>query len=162
MRNLSPDIFMDDWFGSISPIQRLLWIGIITVMADDQGRFVNNPSTIKVKLFPYDNKITFEIVSASIKQFVKFHKLISYKFGMNGSTKECLQIANWWKYQIKAGYAAESILPPPTGWTDRVHCHAKGITGFYESGWNTPGGYCYPAPALPQPCPSPAPALPRV
>jgi hypothetical protein len=126
MRNISPEIFCDEWFGSLDHAQRQLWMGLILALADDQGRMINNPTLIRIKIFPYDEAITNEFINNSIQEFVKAHKLLSYRFGENGATKECLQISKWWGYQKHTTWAAKSMYAAPEGWTDHVRVSTGG------------------------------------
>jgi hypothetical protein len=142
MRFISPDMFLDEWFGCLDPIQRLLWIGLLTSCADDQGRFINNPVLIRVRIFPYDPSITKEQIQGHLDYFKETHKIISLQFGQNGATKECMQIANWWKYQKHTHWAAPSELPAPAGWTDRVRSHLPGHgTKPVAQNWDQDGGF---------------------
>jgi hypothetical protein len=154
MRNLSPETFTDPWFRLLSSTDQLLWLGIIIGMADDQGRFVYDPLILKLKIFPCNPKITPDSINSSIKVFIKNHKLFSYKFGANGSTRECLQIVNWWKHQGASPYMAESLIPAPTNWDDRARYHKKGQTGWFTLNWESEGGFRNQRPASPQPAPS--------
>jgi hypothetical protein len=143
MKFISPEIFLDEWFGCLDPIQRLLWIGLLTSCADDQGRFINNPVLIRVRIFPYDPAITKEQIQGHLDYFKESHKIISLQFSQNGATKECMQIANWWKYQKHTHWAAPSELPAPAGWTDRVRSHLPGHgTKPVAQNWDQPGGFC--------------------
>lgn len=141
MRNISPEIFCDEWFGSLDHTKRELWMGLILACADDQGRMINNPSLIRIKIFPYDETITSEFINTTIQEFIKAHKLLSYRFGENGSEKECIQISKWWEYQKAASWAAPSKHPAPEGWTDRIRSHRTGSgTKPVSENWDTPGG----------------------
>jgi hypothetical protein len=142
MRFISPDMFLDEWFGCLDPIQRLLWIGLLTSCADDQGRFINNPVLIRVRIFPYDPSITKEQIQEHLDYFKESRKIISLQFGQNGATKECMQISNWWKYQKHTHWAAPSELPAPADWTDRVRSHLPGHgTKPVAQNWDQAGGF---------------------
>ena len=41
------EMWEDDFFVSLSMIDRLIWIGIISACADDQGRLQDNANLIK-------------------------------------------------------------------------------------------------------------------
>ena len=60
-RMLTSDIFSDDIFMELDDVTRLLWIGLITICADDQGRFQNNDFLIKSQVFPADKKTPAKI-----------------------------------------------------------------------------------------------------
>jgi hypothetical protein len=162
MRYLAPEMFMDEWFGCLDPVQRLLWIGLLTTCADDQGRLLNNPTLIRVKIFPYDTSVTNEQITASLRIFQAAHKLHTYTFGLNGASKECVQIVNWWKYQNHAAWAGRSPLQAPQGWRDRIRAHEKGQgENIVQINWDTPGGFTQEdTKPLPSDCLPPALPLP--
>lgn len=54
IRSVHPGLFTDEAFVSVSPLARLLHIGLWTE-ADDQGLFEWKPITIKMRLLPVDN-----------------------------------------------------------------------------------------------------------
>ena len=55
-RVITSDMFSDDKFMFFDDFTRILWVGLITVCADDQGRFQNNEALIKSQVFPADKK----------------------------------------------------------------------------------------------------------
>ena len=63
-RMLTSDIFSDDIFMELDDVTRLLWIGLITICADDQGRFQNNDFLIKSQVFPADKKTPAKIAKS--------------------------------------------------------------------------------------------------
>jgi hypothetical protein len=120
-------------------------MGLILACADDQGRMIFNPSLIRVKIFPYDEKITTGFIDTVIQEFIKAHKLLSYQFGENGSTKECIQITKWWEYQNKTTWAAASKHPAPEGWKDRIRVSTGGSDRkIILENWDSRGGLCDP------------------
>lgn len=135
MRSVKPEMWEDDFFASLNIFSRLLWIGIITACADDQGRFQDNPNLIRAKIFPYDDIPSAQIEGA-VKTFETAGKITRYK--ANG--KSLIQIVNWWKHQ-NSQWAGKSLYPPPDGWTDRERYHAQGNRVVINPGWSTPGGY---------------------
>lgn len=170
MRHIASEMFADEYFGSLPMTLRVLWIGIIAVVADDQGRFVDNAALIRSLIFPYDQKITMKDVDQALAQFHKAHKIERYTFGVNGSGKKLIQIVNWWKYQRSTQWAQESIHPAPPKWTDRVRIHKPGNGNVpYTLNWDSVGGYVQPTKVLatsfkgdrpkPKPTPRPKPRL---
>ena len=55
-RMLSPEIWHNQQFGSLTLEQRLLYIGLIS-MADDEGFFVADPRSVSAEIFPWDPRI---------------------------------------------------------------------------------------------------------
>jgi hypothetical protein len=136
MRYIDPNIFCDEWYGNLDPQAKQLWIGLIINLSDDQGRLINNPSLIRIRIYPYDRKITDRNIKDLISKFVKANKLISYTSGLNGSSKNYLQIRNFWNYQKLAQWAGPSDYPAPEGWKDRLRYHAKGeVNNIKTENW---------------------------
>jgi hypothetical protein len=134
-RLIHSDLFEDDFVGSLSYFERLLWIGLFGAVADDQGRFLDNPAIIRAKVFPYDANVTDDKVEQALVKLVSAGKIIRYSAG----GKRLCQIANWWKHQ-KPSWASASRYPAPEGWRDRVKMHVSGGKVVID-GWDQPGGY---------------------
>jgi hypothetical protein len=140
MRNISANTFADEFFGTLKPIHRLLWLGLLLNQADDQGRMLDNVTLMRSLLFPYDALITVKDIEKGLALFENHHKIIRYAVGTNGSSKHLIQIVNWWKYQKSAQWATRSLYPAPEKWTDRIRVHEKGNVLTTEN-WETAGGY---------------------
>jgi len=121
MRHLDDSIWRDEWFSEQAVTGRLLWIGIITHAADDQGRFLDNSALVRSDVFPMD-PIAADEIELWLTKFVGDKKLIRYESG----GKKLLQVANWWKYQDGAQWMGKSKYMAPDGWTDFWRFHAKG------------------------------------
>lgn len=144
MRNIDPAIFSDDFIGSQSLRLRWLWIGMIT-FADDQGRLLDKPLSIKAMILPYDVKITARDIESDLKLLTKNKKIIRYT---SKDGRALIQIINWWRYQVNAQWASRSLYPAPLKWMDRVRCHEKGHgTSVVTENWEQPGGFTKPLPS---------------
>lgn len=144
MRHIVSEIFTDEFFGSLSMMTRVLWIGLIATVADDQGRFIDNAALLRSMIFPYDAKVTNKDVENALAQLAKAHKIVRYTHGNNGSGKRLIQITNWWKHQ-RPQWAAESHHPAPPKWVDRIRIHKPGLGNVpYEQHWKDEGGYIRP------------------
>jgi DnaD/phage-associated family protein len=149
MRNISDKIFIDEFFGRLSPVHRILWIGMIAAIADDQGRMEDNVTLMRSRLFPYDKDITDKDIDKGLAAFEGKHKITRYQAGTNGSGKKLIQINNWWTYQYPQ-WARESIFPAPRNWVDRVRCHKEGYgQQEYRLNWDKPGGFVLASKRLP-------------
>lgn len=133
-RMISGDVFEDDFFGTLNFLERLLWIGLITSVADDQGRMMDNTVQIKAKVFLFD-RVHDSQVETALAKCDAAGKIARYL----GSGKLLIQIINWWKYQTPA-WASPSKYPAPDGWIDRIKYHATG-NKILTSKWDSPGGY---------------------
>lgn len=55
-RMISPEIWENEDFGALSPLAKLLFIGMIS-LADDDGKGIASPQLLKSNLFPFDEKL---------------------------------------------------------------------------------------------------------
>ena len=133
-RMLTSDIFSDDIFMELDDVTRLLWIGLITICADDQGRFQNNDFLIKSQVFPADRKSPSRILK-SLQILEEKGMILCYE----KDGKSLAQIVNWWKHQAPS-WAAASLYPAPDGWTDRVKVNSKGNKVLMKN-WTEQGGF---------------------
>ena len=137
-RMIYQDFFEDDYFGIAEPLMRLTWIGLITAVADDQGRVLDNSSLIKSKVFVYDRNVNEAMIDEWLCKLDNAGKIIRYEI----EGKRLIQIVNWWSYQTPA-WANRSKYPAPKEWTDRVRCHVSGNNqgGKVETmNWDKQGG----------------------
>ena len=133
-RMINGNVWEDDFFLSLSIFNRLLWIGILTASADDQGRFSDNAALIRSRVFPVDD-IQLSVIEEGISIFAEAGKIERYT--MNG--KKAIQLTKWWNHQ-KPRWAGKSTLPAPEGWTDRERYQSTG-EGIVTTNWNSIGGY---------------------
>lgn len=133
-RMTSSDMFEDEFFTSLSIFGRLLWIGIFTKLADDQGRLRDNSALIRSNIFPLDD-INLEDIEVVIQAYSKAGRIVRYE----KDGKKLIQIVNWWKHQ-KPRWASASNYPAPDGWQDRYRYHGEG-NKILELNWNSTGGY---------------------
>lgn len=140
MRNISSNIFADEFFGSLNKVHRLLWLGLLLNLADDQGRFMDNVALMRSLLFPYDTDVTVKDIEKGLAIFESKHKILRYVIGTNGSGKRLIQIVNWWKYQRSTQWAGRSQHPAPPKWMDRIRAHETGV-GIALVNWDKAGGY---------------------
>lgn len=139
MRNISPDTFTDEVVARDASTL-IIWIGLITAIADDQGRMIDNPALIRASLLPYDEKTSTSSIEKILKYFSDKHKITRYVAGMNGSGRKLIQINSWWKYQRSAQWAASSNYPAPEKWIDRIRMHVPGGQ-ILTVNWDSDGGY---------------------
>ena len=140
-RMIYESFFEDEYFGMVDIKMRLMWIGLIVVLADDQGRCLDNSSLIKAKIFIYDRDINEQSIDEYLELMAQDNKIVRYKAGGN----RLLQIVKWWQYQTPA-WASPSRFRPPPGWVDRVRCNVanstgKGSTSILIENWNLRGGF---------------------
>jgi len=93
-RMINGNVWEDEFFLSLSIFNRLLWIGILTASADDQGRFADNAALIRSRVFPVDD-IQLSVIEDGIKLFADAGKIERYIEG----GKKAIQILKWWEHQ---------------------------------------------------------------
>jgi DnaD/phage-associated family protein len=133
-RLIYQDMFEDDEIGTMPRDVRFLWVGLISAVADDQGRLLDNASLIKSKVFMYDTDISANMVDNWLAMLENAGMIIRYV--KNG--KRIIQIVNWWVYQAPS-WASESRFVAPDHWVDRVKVHTKG-NQISSKNWDLPGG----------------------
>jgi hypothetical protein len=131
---INSDLFSDDIFMELDDVTRLVWIGLIVMSADDQGRLQDNELLIKSQIFPMDNKSPDKIKSSL--DILESHGMI---FRYKSGNKKLIQIVNWWKHQTPS-WASASAYPPPDGWIDREKYHIAG-NKIATANWDTLGGF---------------------
>jgi hypothetical protein len=115
-RNIKPAFFNNDLLGDISPIGRLLFIGMWTI-ADCEGRIEWRPRRIKAQLLPYDDFDIVEIaISLDNSGFIRFYSVHDVQY---------IEIVNFLKHQNphKNERSKGSSIPP----------FKKGIAGRTEN-----------------------------
>jgi hypothetical protein len=133
-RMLASDTWRDEFIGSLDLFGRLLWVGMITTCADDQGRVLYNPRLIRTDIFPFDD-FSVEQVERTITLFADAGKISIYE----ADGKKLIQIVNWWEYQTPA-WASPSKYKAPDNWTDREKYHSVGNKIVLRN-WDTVGGF---------------------
>jgi hypothetical protein len=111
-------------------LTREIWTGLNLVVADAQGRLLDNPALILARLFPYEyGQITTDMIEASLVSLAAQNWLMRYEIaGMH-----LIQILQWWEGN-SIQYAYPSKYPAPIGWDDRT-IYNKRSQKFTEN-WN--------------------------
>lgn len=134
-RMIYEDMFKDDEIGMLPRDARLLWVGLIVALADDQGRLLDHLSLIKNRSFVFDNDLDIKNVAKWLGMLEEIGCIYRYK----KDGKKLIQIVKWWDYQTPS-WANESKFSSPDGWTDRVKVHAKG-NKVKMVDWDKEGGF---------------------
>lgn len=106
-RPLKTAFWEDDKVCRLSRDARLTLAGLITKMADDEGRFVATPGAVSGSLFPHD-----DIPSARMKKWlseIEAEGMVAI-YRVNGGTYGCL---NGWAKHQKPPHPSPSTLPAP-------------------------------------------------
>jgi hypothetical protein len=109
-RNIDPTFWDDPDVARLTRDERLLIIGMITLLADDEGRMLADPGYIRKRVFGYDDDVTRSDVEAWRNAVVsKCRNVVLYTV----SDQQYMAFIHWDRYQ-KMRYAIESKLPPPS------------------------------------------------
>lgn len=121
-RMIDPNIWTDEGFLELSPLARLLFIGLIS-HADDEGRGGAGTKSLKARIFSGDD-VTFEQVDA-LKREVETHIRVTF-YTVDGT--EYYQLAKWNDYQV-VNRPRPSTIPLPE---DSVNDHGVFTTNGME------------------------------
>lgn len=103
-RTISPEFFTDEDIGDLSPLDRLLFIGL-WCQADKEGRLKDKPRTIKQVCLPYDKHDIEQALSRLCSGgFI-------YRYSVEGN--DIIQIRTWAKNQNPHHTEQPSKLPAP-------------------------------------------------
>jgi hypothetical protein len=127
-RLIASEIFDDDWFGPLPFFEQVLWAGLFAKCADDQGRFLDNPITIRAAIFPYKDIALADVRSAILK-FAEADRIYRYSAG----GKIIIQIVHWWDHQPQQ-WASRSKWPAPPLWED--HIRTRQNNQYFEENWH--------------------------
>jgi hypothetical protein len=105
IRTIKPEFWTDEKIVELSPLARLLFIGLWN-FADDEGRMVFSQTRIKLQILPADSADISELLGE-----IRGKKLIII-YAVEGV--EYLQIVNFGLHQ-KVDKRTASKYPPPTG-----------------------------------------------
>lgn len=103
-RNIKPAFFMNDDLADISPLGRLLFIGLWTI-ADREGRLEDRPRRIKAEVLPYD-----DCDVDSLLDDLQEHDFI-IRYEVDG--ERYVQVTNFVKHQNPHVRETESTIPAP-------------------------------------------------
>lgn len=103
-RNIKPGFFTNDELAELSPLTRLLFIGM-WCMADRSGRMKDRPKRIKAEILPFDDcNISQKLIQLSEAGFITRYSI---------SNKNFIQINHFEKHQSPHIKEAASEIPPP-------------------------------------------------
>lgn len=104
IRTLKPEFWQDEKLAPLPPIDRLVFLGLIS-QADDAGRLVDNPRLIDGLLFPETGDSSRE----SLETLARLGRILRYR---SESGQRLIQIVGWDKHQ-KVQKPSAYVLPAP-------------------------------------------------
>jgi len=105
IRTLKPEFWTDEKLAPLPPIDRLVFIGLIS-QADDAGRLVDNVRLLDGLLFPMTN----DTCEPSLETLARLSRIIRYT---SSSGQKLIQITNWSDHQ-RVDKPSKHVLPAPT------------------------------------------------
>ena len=91
IRTIKPEFWQDEKLAPLSPLTRLVFLGLIG-MADDAGRLLDNVRVIDAFVFPE----TSETCLAALVELAQIGRI---ERGMTASGQRIIQITNWTRHQ---------------------------------------------------------------
>jgi hypothetical protein len=104
IRTIKPEFWVDEKLSPLSPITRLVFLGLIS-QADDAGRLVDNPRLIDGLLFPETEDSSRE----SLDVLCRLGRILRYQ---SSSGQKLIQIVGWPRHQ-KVQNPSVYVLPAP-------------------------------------------------
>src|SRR5689334_7471693 len=108
IRSLKPTFWTDEKIGLLPRDVRLTFIGLISAMADDEGRMRGNPRIVRGAVYPFDDDMSPAVVEEHLAAIAGSGRIIRYS--VNGD--DFIAIRHWWTHQ-KIDKPQPSLLPPP-------------------------------------------------
>ena len=105
IRTIKPEFWQDEKLGPLSPLDRLVFLGLIS-QADDAGRLVDSPRMLNGLLFPY----TDDDCSGSLETLARLSRVLRYT---SNSGQQLLQIVGWSHHQ-RVDNPSSYTLPGPS------------------------------------------------
>ncbi|MFC1808476.1 hypothetical protein ACFL0T_08965 [Candidatus Omnitrophota bacterium] len=111
-RMINPEFWNDPKIIRIEPIQRLLFIGLVS-NANDYGKLRGDPRIVKSKVFPTDDSITNDIVEKGLS-CLKEQNLIDW---YEHDSEQYIYLKGWHKNQ-RLEHPAKDVYPDPPNKTN--------------------------------------------
>lgn len=106
-RMIDPGFWTDEKLGSVPPLARLLFMGLIS-NSDDEGILPGHPALIKSQIFPYDIEVTVSMVTEWLDLLSDLNIIIAYTV----DNQTYIQVKNFLKHQT-INKAQKSKYPKP-------------------------------------------------
>lgn len=104
IRTIKPEFWGDEKLAPMSPIDRLVFLGLLS-FADDAGRLVDNEKSIDGFIFPESDDRSRD----SLARLADNSRILRY---VSESGQRIIQVANWKKHQ-KIDHPSKYVLPGP-------------------------------------------------
>jgi hypothetical protein len=116
-RMINPDFWTDPKITKLTPIERLLFIGLIS-NANDYGKLRGNPGIVRSKVFPTDN-ITNQEVEDGLNNLENNHLIQQYVI----NDEELILLTGWNKNQVVQHPSKIDEYPYPVDFVMKDTCN---------------------------------------
>lgn len=110
-RTVKAEFFNNEQLGAVSPLARLLFIGLWTE-ADREGRLKDQPLRLKGKLFPFDESITRDTIDGWLTELAMVGVIVRYTAEIDGEPTPLVWVVNFARHQHPHPHEVKSVLPP--------------------------------------------------
>jgi hypothetical protein len=121
IRSIKPSFWTDEKLGNLPRDVRLLYIGIISALCDDEGRARANPKLIRASVFPYD-EFTVPEVEAMLVLLARAERVQLYE----DHGQHYLAVDNFKRHQ-KIDKPQPSTLPAPPDRSGNSRDHSENV-----------------------------------
>ncbi len=125
IRTIKPEFWSDEKLAPLSPTDRLVFLGLVT-LADDCGRILDNLKVLNAAIFPY----TDDSAEISLETLAKLERI---QRGKTSSGQNVIQIVNWKRHQKVDKPNLMAALPAIFGQPDPSECVANSTVVSRES-----------------------------
>jgi hypothetical protein len=133
-RMIDPGVWTDHGFMELSPLGRLLWIGLVS-QADDEGRGHGSAKSLKAAIFPCDELSIGEV--EQLRSEVADHMRVVF-YSVDGEDYYQLQK---WKYHQSINKPSESAIPSSRSGTVVLPERSRSTTGMTQTTVALPEDY---------------------
>lgn len=114
-RSIKPGFFDNELLGSLTPLTRLLFIGLWT-QADRAGRLEDRPRKLKKTVLGYDD-VSADTVDEMLQALADNGFIIRYE----AAGEKYIQVVNFVKHQNPHMKEKPSEIPPPSDYDEHPH-----------------------------------------
>jgi hypothetical protein len=108
IRTIKPEFWGDEKVSRLQRPVRLTFLGLISAASDDAGRCRGNPRAVRAAVYPLDEDISTEEISAHLDQLAAVGLIKLYSV----NSEPYIEIANFTRHQ-RIQRPSPSQLPPP-------------------------------------------------
>lgn len=109
IRSIKPGFWTDEKLAMLPPFARLTFLGLISAMADDEGRCKGDPRLVRAAIWPLDDEVSTAGVSEHLAMLAAAGRIVRYV--VDGAAY--IEIVNWKRHQRIDKPRPSEIPAPP-------------------------------------------------